>query len=340
MPAAPAHSRALRSPSPRRGFTLIELIVAAVMVAFIAAATTIALSQIVRARDGAAVRLTAFARAQAAAERMAQDVESIVRDGDLAATRFVIQPGSPANTESRLDGLLVFSRTAKRVRPSSGPLGTTPEGGELEVQYRADRVPGALVSSASLLRRADPNRDEVIDGGGVVSPVADGVLSIAVQAFDGVGWYDDWDSDLSGYPHAVRITVVAADDSGRYTAAARRTVAIDRIPPPLAAASEEDTAATATTPSTTPSSGGTGSGSGSGAGAGGGGAGGGAGRGAGGGQGGAGGGGRSNPAPTGGGRPMGGGNGQGSTPRSGGSGTPPTGGGGGGASGGEGGGLQ
>ncbi len=234
MPVETIPSRA-RRPSPRaRAFTLVELVIAAVMVAFIAAATTVAVSQLIRARDGAAVRLAAFTRAQAAADRMAQDVETLVRDSDLSAARFLIEPGAPVNTESRLDGMLLFSRTAKRVRSSAGPLGSSPEGGELEVQYRADRAPGTLVSSSSLMRRADPNLDEVIDGGGVVSPVADGVLSITLQASDGVNWFDEWDSDLSGYPHAVRISVVAADDSGRYTAAARRTVAIDRTPLPLA----------------------------------------------------------------------------------------------------------
>ena len=50
---------------------------------------------------------------------------------------------------------------------------------------------------------------------------------------DGENWFPTWDSDVSGYPHAVRVTVVAAADEREVTAAARRVTALDRTPLPL-----------------------------------------------------------------------------------------------------------
>lgn len=231
---------------PRRAFTLVELIVAAVIVAFIAAATTASLSQAVRARDGAGARSSAHARAWAAADRIARDVELAVRDAEPLHVRIAVFDGSSAAGPA--DSVLLFSRTTRRIR-SELAVGTNdpPEGASAEVQYRLEPDPmrraagGAQMSV--LWRRADPVPDEVPDGGGVAEPVATGILSLSIEAADEAQWHEQWDSDYSGYPHAVRITVVASDDRSRSAAAARRTVALDRTPLPAASA---DTAETGT----------------------------------------------------------------------------------------------
>jgi len=227
-----------------RAFTLVELIVASVILSFIVAATTVSLSQSLRARDAATSRSDAFFRAATAVDRIARDAECAVRDPVIEYTRVAVTPSGSA--DRRADSLLLFSRSMRRVRPSLVPGGAEPaEGGEYEVQYRLQPPPrtagGVQPPGQILWRRADPVPDDYPDGGGVAAPVVGGILSLTIQASNGVEWFDAWDSDYSGMPHALRITVVATDGRARTTAVARRTVALDRTPLPLETASESAT---------------------------------------------------------------------------------------------------
>jgi hypothetical protein len=80
----------------------------------------------------------------------------------------------------------------------------------------------------------------VPDGGGLATPVADGVLSVVVEASDGEsGWRDEWDSDVDGLPRMVRISVTAtgaplgAEPTDNTPEVLLRTVvAVDRVVPP------------------------------------------------------------------------------------------------------------
>jgi hypothetical protein len=95
----------------------------------------------------------------------------------------------------------------------------------------------------------DPVPDDIPDGGGVATAIVDGIVSLDIKAYDGSAWSSSWETDDTGYPHAVSITVSATDDSGRYEAVCRRIVAIDRTPIPVApVVIEATTPATSTNP--------------------------------------------------------------------------------------------
>lgn len=238
---------------------------AVVISAGIAGASLVAISQSVRARDASAQRQQAFSRASAAAARIAQDAASIIRTGDLFDTRLLLADASAGNDAA--DELLLFCSSERPLRAATDQ----PEGGVYEVQHRlqshlSERAPGLI-----LWRRADPIPDDVTDGGGIAAPIVPGLRSLSIEAFDGSAWQPTWDSDLSGYPYALRITVSATDDQSRRTAFARRTVAFDRTPLPYTTVDSaggqtgSSSAATSSTPSstgsTTPTTGGTGAGS-------------------------------------------------------------------------------
>jgi type II secretion system protein J len=220
----------------RGAFTLVELMVAAAIVVLIAGATTTALTQMIRARDGADARRQAYERAFAGAGMIARDAAEIARDSDLLYSKVQVSSGGtagPGGEEVERDGLLMLIRTLRRVRG----LEASPEGADFEVQYRVEQGSSGPV----LWRRVDPALDGAIDGGGIASPVALGVVSLAIQACDDQDWWDTWDSDSEGLPRGLRITVTATDDSGRIRAVARKVVAIDRVPlPPTEDESESE----------------------------------------------------------------------------------------------------
>ena len=245
----------------RTGLTLIELVVGGLIGAIVAAAVATSLYNLFGARRAADDRRNAFVAARVAVDRVARDVATSARDEDL--TFSTVRVVDSVGAESPHDELLLLCTSTEPVRGIEG----VPEGDLYEVQYR-------LGEDGRLLRRRDPALDDYIDGGGVVSTVAENIRWISIEAADAEQWYPDWDSDRDGMPHGVRITVAATlEDGGEVIA--RRTIAIDRVPIPidLTATTEEGETEAANgamdeNPSATGTAGGTDDGGGSGGGGG------------------------------------------------------------------------
>ena len=219
----------------RRGFTLIELVVAGTVAALVLGAVTFSLSQLGRTRRIATERAEAFQRATTALERLRRDIAATIRSDDLFMTRFLLttdQPGLRTRNNVRSD-LLVFSESLRSIEP----VEYQGEGREYETHFR---VEDDDLGSALWCRR-DPVPDRTPDGGGVAEPVADGIVGLLVEASaNGAGWRDEWDSDVDGIPERVRISVkavgtpVGADEVRDATEVTLTTmVAIDRVVQPL-----------------------------------------------------------------------------------------------------------
>lgn len=239
-PTPPGNRVELFEARRRRAFTLIELLLAALLAAGIAGAAAVSLSQTLRARERSESRQEAFARAAATVDRIARDVMNLVRSGDLFDARVLIVDSGQATAEFAMqrDEVLLFAHSAQQARPQSDQN----EGGVYEIQYRLQTPPDPSASGYILWRRIDPVPDDVPDGGGVATPIVAGIAALSIEVFDGQAWQPSWDSDVSGYPHAIRITALARSDADRPAEAwARRTIAIDRTPIPYAAATAPGT---------------------------------------------------------------------------------------------------
>jgi prepilin-type N-terminal cleavage/methylation domain-containing protein len=230
----------------RRGLTLMELIVAIVVASLITAATTGVVGRALASAERSELRERALARADLAASRVALDLASLVRDGDLYFVKFSLENGVVGDNSA--DELAFFAMPQAQARYEATGMGAEAlsEGAEYEVAFRlagVDAAAGgrdrrmATGEAGVLWRRLDPVPDEAWDGGGVVLPVADGIESVSFSAFDGRNWYDSWDSDERGIPHAVRIEVVARAqgrlDRPPVRMTARKAVALDRAPSPF-----------------------------------------------------------------------------------------------------------
>lgn len=226
----------------KRAFTLVEIVVALVVGLIVVGATTVSLSQLSKAKARSTARQEAFARAGSAVSRIAADARNVARENEMLFTRVAILPGGDGSAQS--DSVLLWCRTLAPVRG----LSDFPEGADAEVQYRVLPMLDGSGRNA-LWRRADAPPDRTIDAGGVAEQVVPGIVSLSAQASDGTSWFDVWDSDTDGYPHALRVTLVALADDGKTTAVARQVISLDRtpLPPPAPADTSTSTQAAGTT---------------------------------------------------------------------------------------------
>ena len=237
----------MRTPDAQRsrarfGITLVEVIVALVVATVVVGGPPVAIGQSLSSVRVSELRERVRARADLAASRIAGDIASIVRDGDLYWARVLLED---RGDDRQADALLILTQSNDSARTAGpGGLEGDPEGPIYEVQYKLASDNGALGGQdlpigdepGTLWRRLDPAFDDYVDAGGIVSAAAKDIWSLSIEAFDGNDWFDEWDSDQLGYPHAIRVVVQARGfDPVRNTpetATARRVVAIARAPLP------------------------------------------------------------------------------------------------------------
>lgn len=222
----------------QRGFTLIELVLAGTIAALVLVTVVVSLSQIGRAREVSRTRLLAHLRADSALDEIRRDLSSVLRDSDLFNTRVLLYQGTGTilTKEGRLDvardELLVFN---SRLEPL-GEIDYNGEGGEYETHYRIDEDQ----YGAALWQRRDAVPDDWPDGGGIATPIAEGVIGLEIKAYDGEEWFEEWDSDVDGLPWGFRVEIMAIGSRDgevesvdpRSIVVLRSHVAVDRIVPP------------------------------------------------------------------------------------------------------------
>lgn len=222
-------TRRSQHPALRRAFTLVEVIVALVITAFVLGAIFLSLGQMTKARAASRQRMIAHVRADAALNAIRRDLASVIRSDDLFWTRLRITDGVGNAAFGRVDRdeLLIFNTRLRPIR-FDRDYG---EGIEYETQYRVNDEPGGPV----LWQRRDAIPDEYPDGGGMVVPVVEGVVGVNFEAYDGESWLDTWESDFSGLPYAVRITVTVPITESEYDrpVVLRTVVSVDRVLPPF-----------------------------------------------------------------------------------------------------------
>jgi prepilin-type N-terminal cleavage/methylation domain-containing protein len=151
-----SHSSRSDAPASRRGFTIVELVIAIAVSAMVIVTVSTALSRISKTRDVARTRLDAVTRANAALDAVRRDLVSVVRDGDLFYSRVLLFDGASFTPYGMMgrDEILVFNNRLRPMRRDD----YAGEGGEYESQYRIEED-----SSGSVLwLRRDAVPDELV----------------------------------------------------------------------------------------------------------------------------------------------------------------------------------
>lgn len=225
-------NKPVRSILKARGFTLVEVMLAVVIAAFVLGSITMTLGQLARTKDISKTRLDAHLRADAALHALRSDIASVIRHDDLFWTRLLIRSQLVRTPVGDLysDEILVFNNRLHTVHD----LDFNGMGMQYETQYRIE----ADEQGSILWQRRDPVPDEHPLAGGIATPLVEGIVALRFEAYDGHEWHEEWDSDDSGLPLAVRITLIASghrngDDLWTAPLVHLRTVVpIDRVLPP------------------------------------------------------------------------------------------------------------
>lgn len=181
----------------RNGFTLVEVLVATSIGAFVALVAIASLRSTSQAnalvQDGSdrAIEL------RFAARRLAMDLANIVRDTDPNC--FKLEVGVEDSGFGSQSYLIFWTISHEKVRAGQ------PEGDVHEVGYFLTSRDGRTV----LCRRQwpHPNRD-VEQPGGVVTVLTDQVALMKVLCYDGQQWHEQWLDTAQELPHLIEVTLV------------------------------------------------------------------------------------------------------------------------------------
>ncbi|MDG2423221.1 MAG: prepilin-type N-terminal cleavage/methylation domain-containing protein [Phycisphaerales bacterium] len=216
-----------------RGFTLVEIIVAGVIMAMLFGAIAVSLGQITSAKNTSRERMDAYIRADMALRSIQADLLSVLRRQDLFQTWVLLEDDSQEidNIELARDWIVVFNNHLRAIRT----IDYNGEGIEYESSWQVlDDDDGPV-----LWQRRDALPDTYPRAGGLINPVVEGIVELNIEAWDGEQWLSEWDSDYDGIPRGFRITVTATGakpgEEGQLNAplVTLRTIApLDRSPHP------------------------------------------------------------------------------------------------------------
>ena len=204
----------VRIQSSRRGFTLIELMISAALMAIVIGSAYACLTAGLSGKRLIEARADGAQSARIALNMMAQDLRSTIpMRGNVEFLGMRRTVGS-----ADADNLDFSTRNynPKKLR----------EPDYCEISYFLVRETGS--DGFLLLRRRDPTPDPQPLEGGSQEEIARGVRSLRFEYYDGFDWFDDWGdpdgktkgmtyppSNSYGLPEAVRITIVFDPETKR-----------------------------------------------------------------------------------------------------------------------------
>ena len=201
------------------GFTLLELMAATVIGAFILLVTVGAFRTVTAAREIVNSNINIGDELRFAANMIRRDFLNIYRDSKDELMKFV-------GTTEEVNGVMVTSLTL-RVVSAGKARSDQPESGVYEVQYYLSDDG----EQTKFMRRMCPVVGHVdIDGevesaGGMLTVIAGAVSGFTMRYFDGSEWVDDWGEEMTEIPELVEVALAGQDKEQRQDAIVRSFIA-------------------------------------------------------------------------------------------------------------------
>jgi type II secretion system protein J len=192
------------APTRRRArVTLLEILVASIVGAFVAATATSALRSTISSRQKITDYTAAAAQLRFAAEMIRRDLTNFYRDPDLNNVKLVAY--SDFNDYGAADNIVFHTVNRVKARP------LYPEGDVYEVEY------GLLLNDENtpfLVRRlwpnpviVDPALETEIPPMGVVTIVGENIVQFDVLFYYEDQWVEDWPEEMEELPALISVTL-------------------------------------------------------------------------------------------------------------------------------------
>jgi general secretion pathway protein J len=181
----------------KNGFTLVEVLLASMIGAFIALVAVGMLRAISSSAEMIDNNISTAAEVRFASKMIARDLMNLYRDKNLKKTRLV---GLVEKADEGLVSCLslyTVGRTKARI--------SEPEGDVYEVEYYLLKKE----KKRALMRRLWPNPDKDAPPGGILTAIAEGIDVFEVKYFDGEEWQVEWPEELESLPELVEVSIVA-----------------------------------------------------------------------------------------------------------------------------------
>jgi len=211
----------------KRGFTLLEIIVAVAITAMIGATIAAAFTSGFRAKELVESEAEQYRGIRTSMDRMVREIGAAFVSDRYDQRRYRDQNDRPTNFIGARDKLLFTSMAHQRLYADAK------ESDQMVVEYavRTSTKKGAH-GQQDLMRRENPNLygEEKMDRGGVEDVLLEDVKRLEFSYWDSdlKDWVNEWDTrrleKKSILPTRVRITLIRADESGheqRYTTETR-----------------------------------------------------------------------------------------------------------------------
>ena len=183
------------------GFTLAELVIVSALIGLIVMSSGTIMWQVSGARARVDDRELIQADADAAIHAIVTVIANAYRPSENDTVLFIGEDEQIGGFDA--DSLRLLTVSHKMIRPGQ------PESDVHEVEFML--VDSAAGSGMALTKRTDPTWNVPDDKGGVVDRVANGLVSLNFEYFDGVLWRTRWPESMRRLPAAVRVTIALAD---------------------------------------------------------------------------------------------------------------------------------
>jgi general secretion pathway protein J len=215
----------VRAPHAPRGFTLMEVVIAIAITAFIGAIIGVSFNTTVANKDIVESQAEKYRMLQTAMNRMVREIGAAFVSDRYDAKRYRDAFDRPTNFIGARDKLLFTSLAHQRLYADAK------ESDQMVVEYQVKSSPDPKAKGRSdLMRRSRAVLEERMDRGGTEDTLFENAKKIEFQYWNSEKkqWEDEWDTRRADrksiLPSRVKITLFAIDENGkdvRYTTQTR-----------------------------------------------------------------------------------------------------------------------